>query len=195
MRLSRLWTRGVFRLEGKGLVFVTLLTIFHICVCVLLIAIVLLQQGRGADMGATFGGGSNTIFGASGADTLLTKVTTGCAAFFMISSLLLALSAKRHIVAEEGGNLFKGGQAPKAQEAPLTPQSEPGAPADKPSTEATDAAPAPAAALPAEPASAAAEAKPEAPSPAEPASAAQAGAANAGSEPAAPADAQPAPAE
>ena len=68
----------------------TLTTIIHITVCLALILIVLLQTGKGASMGAAFGGSSQTIFGSSGATTFLTKLTTVAAAVFMITSLLLA---------------------------------------------------------------------------------------------------------
>jgi preprotein translocase subunit SecG len=67
------------------------LTAFHVFICLILIGVVLLQQGRGADVGATFGGGSNTLFGASGADTFLTKFTTITAVLFMVTSLVLAM--------------------------------------------------------------------------------------------------------
>lgn len=73
----------------------TLVTVVHcFFVCPMLIIIVLLQQGKGADMGATFGGGSNTVFGASGADNLLTRVTTVLAVVFMCTSLYLAASLR-----------------------------------------------------------------------------------------------------
>ncbi|MFO8083477.1 MAG: preprotein translocase subunit SecG [Desulfobacterales bacterium] len=63
----------------------------HIFVCVALIMIVLLQTGKGADMGAAFGGGSSqTLFGSSGASTFLTKATTVVAVVFMLTSLTLA---------------------------------------------------------------------------------------------------------
>ena len=68
-----------------------LLVIFHVLVCVALILIVLLQTGKGADMGATFGGGSSqTLFGSTGATTFLTKSTTFVAVAFMVTSLTLA---------------------------------------------------------------------------------------------------------
>jgi len=68
-----------------------LLTIFHILICIALVMIVLLQTGKGADMGATFGGGSSqTLFGSSGASTFLTKSTTFVAVAFMVTSLGLA---------------------------------------------------------------------------------------------------------
>ena len=69
----------------------TLLIIIHVLVCLFLIGIVLLQQGKGADMGATFGGGSNqTVFGADGPMPILSKITTASAVVFMITSLALA---------------------------------------------------------------------------------------------------------
>jgi preprotein translocase subunit SecG len=67
------------------------LIIIHIIVCMALIMIVLLQTGKGADMGAAFGGGSSqTLFGSSGASTFLTKATTFAAVIFMLTSLSLA---------------------------------------------------------------------------------------------------------
>jgi preprotein translocase subunit SecG len=69
----------------------------HIVVCIALILIVLLQTGKGADMGAAFGGGtSQTLFGSTGASTFLSKLTTAAAIIFMITSLSLAyLSGSR----------------------------------------------------------------------------------------------------
>jgi preprotein translocase subunit SecG len=69
----------------------TLLLIVHVIVCLMLIAIVLLQSGKGAEMGAAFGGSSQTIFGSRGAATFLSKITTGAAVVFMITSLTLAV--------------------------------------------------------------------------------------------------------
>jgi preprotein translocase subunit SecG len=62
----------------------------HIVVCLALILIVLLQKGKGADMGAAFGGSSQTVFGGAGAGSFLTKLTTAAAIIFMITCLLLA---------------------------------------------------------------------------------------------------------
>ncbi len=67
------------------------LIVIHIVVCVALIMIVLLQTGKGADMGAAFGGGgSQTLFGSTGASTFLSKATTVAAIVFMLTSLTLA---------------------------------------------------------------------------------------------------------
>jgi preprotein translocase subunit SecG len=72
------------------------LTVLHIMVCVTLVAVVLLQRGKGADMGAALGGGaSNTLFGARGAGSFLTKLTTGCAILFMLTSLSLSYISTR----------------------------------------------------------------------------------------------------
>ena len=70
-----------------------LLIILHIIVCLVLILIVLLQAGKGADMGAAFGGSSQTVFGSSGAGTFLGKMTAGVAILFMLTSLALTYSA------------------------------------------------------------------------------------------------------
>jgi preprotein translocase subunit SecG len=67
------------------------LTVLHVIVCVFLIAVVLLQRGRGADIGAVFGAGAGgTVFGARGAGNFLTKATTASAVIFMLTSLTLA---------------------------------------------------------------------------------------------------------
>ena len=69
----------------------TLVVTLHVSVCILLILIVLLQSGKGAEMGVSLGGGAGqTLFGAGGPATILTKITTGVAIIFMITSLTLA---------------------------------------------------------------------------------------------------------
>ena len=73
----------------------TLVTILHIIVCIVLILVVLLQAGKGADMGAAFGGSSQTIFGSSGPGTFLGKMTTIVAMIFMLTSLVLSYAAYR----------------------------------------------------------------------------------------------------
>jgi len=71
----------------------TLLVVLHVVVSLVLILIVLLQAGEGANMGAAFGGSSQTVFGSSGASTFLGKLTAGIAILFMITSLLLTYTA------------------------------------------------------------------------------------------------------
>lgn len=69
---------------------VTFLLTLHIIVCIALIVIVLLQAGKGADAGASFGGGaSQTVFGASGGRSFMSKLTTSAAFIFMLTSLSL----------------------------------------------------------------------------------------------------------
>ena len=96
-----------------------ILIIIHIVVCVALIMIVLLQTGKGADMGAAFGGGSSqTLFGSTGASTFLSKATTGAAIIFMLTSLLLAyLSTQR----TGGDSIMNKAAAPVEQPAPAAP--------------------------------------------------------------------------
>jgi preprotein translocase subunit SecG len=69
---------------------VTLLIVIHVIVCLFLIVIVLLQHGKGADIGATFGGSSQSLFGTEGPIPLLNKITTGAAIVFMLTSVSLA---------------------------------------------------------------------------------------------------------
>ena len=70
-------------------------TILHVLVCFFLIFIVLVQGGKGAEVGAVFGGSSQTLFGSRGAATFLSKLTTVFAAFFMLTSLVLTVSSLR----------------------------------------------------------------------------------------------------
>ena len=95
----------------------TILIVVHVTVCVALIMIVLLQTGKGADMGAAFGGGSSqTLFGSTGASTFLSKATTGAAIIFMLTSLALAyLSSHR-----TADSIIQGTPAPVEQPAPAT---------------------------------------------------------------------------
>ena len=68
----------------------TFVTIVHIFVCVVLMLVVLLQQGKGGGMGAAFGGATSQVFGGRGAGNILTRATAICAATFMITSVALA---------------------------------------------------------------------------------------------------------
>ena len=67
-----------------------LITAIHIIVCVTLILIVLLQRGKGADMGSAFGGSSQTVFGSAGATPVMGKITAAAAVIFMLTCLSLA---------------------------------------------------------------------------------------------------------
>lgn len=97
-----------------------LLTILHIIVCIALIAIVLLQSGKGAEMGASFGaGGSQSVFGAGGGTTFLSKLTTGAAIIFMLTSLTLAYLSGQ---SETSSIMPKGAVSPAPQK-PTAPSS------------------------------------------------------------------------
>ena len=70
---------------------VTLLTVIHIVACLFLILVVLLQAGKGGGVGIAFGGGgSQTVFGSSGAGNFLTKLTSATAVIFLVTSLGLS---------------------------------------------------------------------------------------------------------
>jgi preprotein translocase subunit SecG len=114
-----------------------LVTILHIIVCIVLILVVLLQAGKGANMGAVFGGSSQTIFGSSGPGTFLGKMTTAVAIIFMLTSFSLSYTASR-----KASSLMEGASRPAAQKtAPVQqPTAPPAAPAPQPQTAAPQTA-------------------------------------------------------
>ncbi len=98
---------------------IVLLTLLHIVVAVFLIMVVLLQTGKGAEMGASFGGASNTVFGSSGPANFLAKLTTVAAVIFMITSLSLAYIGMRRApssspAVDVPASVPSGGGAPPA---------------------------------------------------------------------------------
>lgn len=173
----------------------TILVITHVAACIVLILAVLLQAGRGADMGAAFGGASSPMFGSGSAANPLARLTTITAIAFLTTALFLAVaSARRASVfdsmpeplaatpqAESSAPLAPPPAAPIAEAQPVTIPATP-APGDgaaaAPETAPVDAAPA------AEPAPAAAGEAAPAAEPAVPAEAAPAAAAPEGSAPA-----------
>lgn len=90
------------------MLFTTVLVI-HCLLCVVLIGLVLLQQGKGADAGATFGGSSSSLFGAAGATDFITKLTTTLAIGFMVTSILLIRSYN-----SGGAGTFASSSSPKS---------------------------------------------------------------------------------
>ena len=85
-------------------------TILHVTVCLVLIAVILLQQGTSADLAGAFGGqGSQTAFGPRGTTNLLTKVTTWCAIIFMITSITLTVLVARR---STGHSVLQGISSP-----------------------------------------------------------------------------------
>lgn len=73
----------------------TLTIILHVAICFLMIGAILLQSGKGAEIGASFGGSSQTVFGSRGPANFLSKFTVVVAAIFMLTSLTLAIMAKQ----------------------------------------------------------------------------------------------------
>ena len=99
----------------------TLLTIIHVLACVTLILIVLLQAGKGANMGAAFGGSSQTVFGSGGAGTFLGKLTAAVAIIFMLTSISLTYTSSR-----KTSGLMEGVSTPATnQTVPAAPQTAP----------------------------------------------------------------------
>lgn len=74
-----------------------LFIVIHVLVCLFLIAVILLQQGKSADLAGAFGGqGSQTAFGPRSAANLLTRTTTWAAVIFMVTSIGLTILMQRH---------------------------------------------------------------------------------------------------
>lgn len=122
------------------------ITIIHVLVSLGLILVVLLQTGKGAEVGAVFGGSSSTIFGSSGAGNFLTRLTTGMAIVFMATSLTLGYFAGR----KPSSTIFDN-RSPAPQALPAAPAQQQSAPAGS-AQSATPATPdKPAAGKPAKP--------------------------------------------
>jgi len=105
----------------------TFIAVIHVLTSLFIIAVVLLQSGKGAEMGATFGsgGGSQSVFGAGGGGNFMTKITTAAAIVFMLTSLTLAYLSG-HMPAS---SIMSGKQASKATPAaPVLPQQAPAKP-------------------------------------------------------------------
>jgi len=116
----------------------TLIVILHVIVSVALILVILLQTGKGSDIGAVFGGGSSqTLFGSTGPTSFLSKLTAGAAIIFMLTSLFLAYFSGT------GGtrSIMKSGGAPPGQASPAPPAGMPAAPAGVPAMPAAPVAP------------------------------------------------------
>lgn len=104
------------------------ITIIHIVVCIFLVLVVLLQQGKKDGMGSAFGGGSQSVFGARGAETFLEKLTKALAVIFMCTSLGLVYFSSR----ESSDSILSG---EKNSAAPITTPVTTAAPtADSPAT-------------------------------------------------------------
>ena len=110
-----------------------LVTIIHILAAAGVIGLVLLQHGKGADMGAAFGSGaSGSLFGVSGSSNFMSKATAICVAIFFATSLTLA-----YMASHRAGNGSVVGAAVKAQAAKVTELKSDVKPVETKSTETT----------------------------------------------------------
>jgi preprotein translocase subunit SecG len=112
------------------------IVIIHVVVCLALISIVLLQHGKGAGIGAAFGGSSQTVFGSTGAAPFLAKLTAAVAILFMLTSLGLTFLGRQ----KEASVMEKLKRKPAAQEKVPVP-APPAKPAEKPAPPAAPTAP------------------------------------------------------
>ena len=103
----------------------TFVLVVHIILAVLMIVLILVQHGKGADAGASFGGGgAATVFGASGSGNFLTRLTAILTALFFATSLTLAVFAKKQTT---GAYSLQTVQT-TAPAQPVSPESSPTAP-------------------------------------------------------------------
>ena len=113
----------------------------HVVACIFLIAVVLLQQGKGQDLASAFGGGgTQTAFGPRGSATVLSRATTILAGLFMVTSLALTIIRPSRSGVLDAVPATVATPGPAATSAPVTVPAAPAAPAEAPAT-----APAPAA--------------------------------------------------
>ncbi len=115
----------------------TLAVIVHVIVCFLMIAAILLQAGKGAEIGAAFGGSSQTVFGSRGPGTFLSKVTVAAAIIFMLTSLGLAVLSKERTFSSTVIDLNKKESPSETQ--PTAPTQE--STQDKPSSQTNPSTP------------------------------------------------------
>ena len=95
------------------------LTVLHVAVALCLILSVLLQAGKGGGMGAAFGGSSDTMFGARGPVNFLSKLTTGAAVLFMVTSLMLTYIGSNN--ANQGASIVPAAPVRAAPAKPAAP--------------------------------------------------------------------------
>src|SRR5919106_3166490 len=106
----------------------TILIAVHVLSCFFLIGVVLLQQGKGSDVNAVFGGSSQTIFGSSGAGNFLTKLTSATAIVFMFTSLSLTIGNTKQGTKSVFDNVPAETTPTTPEQPPATPQGESSAP-------------------------------------------------------------------
>jgi len=115
----------------------TFLVVIHVMICFLMIGAILLQSGKGAEIGASFGGSSQTVFGSRGPANFLSKFTVVVAAVFMLTSLSLAILAKERTFSSTVIDLKKKETSQPVPETPATPQTAPAAESHAPGDAST----------------------------------------------------------
>jgi preprotein translocase subunit SecG len=119
----------------------TILTVFHIFLAIGLVGLILIQHGKGADMGAAFGSGaSGTVFGSKGSGSFLTRTTAILATLFFVTSMVMAYFA---VQTDEPEGLMERIDSPPVVEEPVAESDLPAVPAtgssDLPAVPAADA--------------------------------------------------------
>ena len=128
----------------------TLAIVLHLIACVIMIASILLQSGKGAEIGAAFGGSSQTVFGSRGPGTFLSKITVGAAVIFMLTSLSLAVLSRQAQTSSTVIDLHptthqeSSSSSPDSPSTGTTESTETTAPAETPSETSTEPADEPA---------------------------------------------------
>ncbi|MBI4212536.1 MAG: preprotein translocase subunit SecG [Deltaproteobacteria bacterium] len=108
----------------------TIILVIHVLLCLFLVGVILLQAGKGAEMGAAFGGASQTLFGSRGPATFLTKITTGVAIFFLVTSIWLAEMSKQRSMPSSVLDSVQVPETTEPVQAP-TPEAAPTAPVEE----------------------------------------------------------------
>jgi preprotein translocase subunit SecG len=108
----------------------TLVTVIHVFTCLLLIFVVLIQSGKGAEISTSLAGSSQTVFGSSGGANFFTRFTSGAAAVFMMTSVVLTIMG-----GQSRKSLFESG----ASSAPVTQSGTPASPTTTPAVTSSPA--------------------------------------------------------
>jgi preprotein translocase subunit SecG len=96
-------------------IWLNIVLVVQLLAALVMIGLVLLQHGKGADMGASFGSGaSGSLFGATGSANFLSRSTAVCATIFFICTLALAYLSNAHVAAPSGGSVLERAAAPAA---------------------------------------------------------------------------------
>jgi preprotein translocase subunit SecG len=94
----------------------TFITVLHVFACSLLVLVVMIQSGKGAEISASFGGSSQTVFGSSGGANFFTRFTASLATIFMVTSIVLTV-----LGGQSKKSLFDTTSTPVTTTAPATP--------------------------------------------------------------------------